>query len=312
MLSSCPGCGRSVRPELSRCLCGHDLTRAGKPAKRAAASLPRLLVLLVVGVVGGLAVTWGVYRFKYQHRIETLRDPQANARPGEEWVQDTDVSVVPDFDVSLKIGTDPQGLAWNGTSFLAGNRSDPWGFVRLTPDAGHESFTLQKLPVVETRYAQRMGFDAVTWNGVAWVALTEGGWFQESGKDFFVVLDGPVPPFPRSLHALRPGAPAKGFHGQDGGASLLCELQDRGPEAQLVELDERDGKHHRIEAERLQGLQRGFCRMGREPDVPHFPLFFGLQDHLHGPAGCQGLLHFVRIPQAMELVEIEVIGLETF
>ncbi|HUP66286.1 MAG TPA: hypothetical protein VM557_13500 [Thermoanaerobaculia bacterium] len=76
------------------------------------------------------------------------------------------------FDQVLELPGSPIGLATRGEEMLIANRSDPWGFLRLRRRG--EKVAAEKIPVLESSYGQKVGFDGVTWNGELYVATTRG------------------------------------------------------------------------------------------------------------------------------------------
>jgi len=82
----------------------------------------------------------------------------------------------------------PMGLASGDGVLLMANRYDPWGFLRLRP-LGGDAFEADKLALVESIYQQPLAFDAVAWNGSAWVALTDGAYLDRPDTEWFLILD---------------------------------------------------------------------------------------------------------------------------
>lgn len=192
----CPACGRDLLSGAQECHgCGVILAkyrpRNPKPARPAPAQSPRPrrrrspVRSVVLGLFLGLVATVAYYYVE-------------QARPGRPWDATARHDPVSDFDLELALDANPGGLAWNGDSFLMGNRDDPWGFVEIVPDEDDERrFTLRRRPVVETFNAQRINLRAVTWNGEAFVGYTDGGWFRLHGTQVFTFHD------PQTLEVTR-------------------------------------------------------------------------------------------------------------
>ena len=120
-------------------------------------------------------------------------------------------SAAPDgFMRAFRLPVDPIGLAGHGGELVMANRVDPWGLVRVTLD-GDDAVRVAKIPVVESRYRQNVGLDAVAWNGTSYVGYTDGSWFGRQG-DVFTIHD------PRTLEITRvePAPPLLGALAWDG------------------------------------------------------------------------------------------------
>ena len=83
------------------------------------------------------------------------------------------------------------------------------------------------------------------------------------------------------------------------------------PYPMRVILNEVDGKHHGVEFELLEGMQGSPRRVRGKTDVFDLALLLRLENRLHGAALGESLRHFFRLDQAMELVQIEVIGFQS-
>lgn len=130
------------------------------------------------------------------------------------------------LDRVARLPANPQGLAVMGDVLLVGNREDPWGFLRLTPQGGGV-LRAEKVAMVEEEFDQRMGFTSVAWNGRAWVALTDGSWLGRSGTNLFTTLDA------EDLHLLdaAPAPPMLGCLAWDGSAYWAATRKNTEDEA---------------------------------------------------------------------------------
>jgi hypothetical protein len=93
---------------------------------------------------------------------------------------------------------------------VVGNRSDPWGAMRLRPVAGG-GFTSQIVPIIEPRYRQKMNVVAFAWNGRSYAGITTGAWFGDSG-DVFTIHD----PATLAVISRKPAPPLVGCLAWDG------------------------------------------------------------------------------------------------
>lgn len=117
----------------------------------------------------------------------------------------------PDLDLSFALPGSPQGIATNGSELLIGNRSDPWGALRLTRSG--ESFSATRHEILEKRFQQRINLSAITWNGTNYVGLTTASWFNQGAEgDVFTVLD----PNTLDVLSIRPAPKLLGCLAWDG------------------------------------------------------------------------------------------------
>lgn len=137
-------------------------------------------MVLFAGVTGA-AIVAGVYLWQREHPI-AIRLPQ---RPET-------LKPVPsrgaDFDLAYQLPGSPLGIASNGKELMIAARTDPWGVIRLTRE-DYKTFRAKKIPILETRYQQRMSLDALTWNGTHYVGYTTAAWFERSTGRVFTVHD---------------------------------------------------------------------------------------------------------------------------
>jgi len=116
-----------------------------------------------------------------------------------------------DLDLSFALLGSPQGIATNGRDLLIGNRSDPWGAMRLFRNGG--TFSARKEPIIEKRFQQKINLSAITWNGTNYVGLTTASWFNQGAEgDVFTVLD----PTTLDVLSIRPAPKLLGCLAWDG------------------------------------------------------------------------------------------------
>ena len=145
------------------------------------------------------------------------------------------------------------------------------------------------------------------------IAATTPGWDSREPHghvDFDRFLDGPVPPFASPFDVRRPAAARHGLDRQHSHLLFPSQFDDRLAHAVPQVLDKIDREHDGIEAEALHHSQGGFGGVGREAQVLDLALFLGLDQRLDGPVRTEGLIHLVLPTQMMQLVQIEVVGLE--
>lgn len=123
-------------------------------------------------------------------------------------------------------------------------------------------------------------------------------------------FDRPVPPLAGAGCVLRPCAAAHGFDGNDGGAFASGFFKDSTTEIAFVVFDEIDWKHDGVEVEAFESFEGGFGRVCGETDEPDFAFLFGFEESFHCSARADRLFDFVDPHQVMQLVQVEVVGLE--
>jgi len=92
-------------------------------------------------------------------------------------------TIGPQFDLALDLPSGPRGMTWLGSSFLVGRRAEPWGFVRIAP-VTEGRYRVEGVPVIEPELGQNMSVSAVTFDGAAVIAYTDGSWLQTDGSVF--------------------------------------------------------------------------------------------------------------------------------
>jgi hypothetical protein len=162
-----------------------------------------------------------------------------------------DLGTGDEFERVVPVPGEPQGLAWNGSEFLYGNRVKPWGFVRLTCDG-----RITPIPVKDPLQGQTINFWCLVFNGTEYVSYTDGRWVQSSSPDAFIVHD------PSGLAILRhfPAPPKIGGLAWDGTnywAGTRKNTQEEAGESWLYQLDDRFNVVQRWEAP-VSGCQ-GLC-----------------------------------------------------
>lgn len=85
-----------------------------------------------------------------------------------------------DFDKFIQLPGKPLGFTHIDGGFLTTNKVDPWGFINIAKGK-KGSCGIDKVMVQEQMYMQKVGFNAVTWNGKTFVSYTDGTWFQKQG-----------------------------------------------------------------------------------------------------------------------------------
>lgn len=135
-----------------------------------------LFVIMIVGC-GGLYWLWRakpwerwVHRAAQEHGQELL---------GQSIEQGP-------FDLKIPLDGDPLSLAWRPGELVAGNRQDPWGFIRMKV-AEPGKFEISKAPILDKAYGQKIGNPwGLTWNGQNFVGYFDGAWVQKPGYVFTV------------------------------------------------------------------------------------------------------------------------------
>ncbi len=110
--------------------------------------------------------------------------------------------------------------------------------------------------------------------------------------------------------ALRPGTFRHRLDCQHRRTLLIRKLEHRLAESYFEHLDEIDGEHDRIETKAVHGLERAFGRVGGKTDVADFALLFRFENGFHRAAGAERLFNFFRRANVVQLIQIEMVGLE--
>ncbi|HYI07675.1 MAG TPA: zinc ribbon domain-containing protein [Thermoanaerobaculia bacterium] len=186
----CPSCGATVDDGAAECRsCGiifarwrprseraPTLTKTPIPVTRHRA--PYLIPAVAAVVILGGAAALFMARKPVQERLAQIREPEVAPVPSTERAAD----------LSFRIPGSPAGLASNGRELLAGNRSGPWGVVRLTRDG--DSFDAKKIEIIEPKYSQKITLGSLTWNGSHYVGLAMSAWFEQgTDSTVFTVHD---------------------------------------------------------------------------------------------------------------------------
>jgi|GEM_PF-5696709 len=160
----------------------------------------RLTRAVIIGIVLAAVAVGGYWYFRIRPRLRALNGEFDVPTASRTQTLKIRKNLDGDFDLTADLPGNPIGIAINGNELLIANRIEPWGFLRLQrKEVG--SFEVQQLAVIEPDYGQKMSFDAVTWNGKEYVALTSESWFQKGEGSVFTVHD------PESL-AVRSHHPA--------------------------------------------------------------------------------------------------------
>jgi len=258
-MTLCPACRHEIAAGVKECpACGVIVSRfrprssprprpalaAASPAipapVKAAPSARRLLGIVALGLLGGLVVTALYWQAKIKPRLAAIEGGgrplrPAENRPGPEVPAELRAaSLAGHFDREADLPGDPVGLGWNGREFVLGNRREPWGFLRARREG--DRLHVAKVPVIEPTYHQRIGVNAVTWNGSNWIGITTGAWFQAGDQDVFTVHD------PETLQVQRwvPAPPLLGGLAWDGTsywAGTRKHTADAAGEAYLYRFD---------------------------------------------------------------------------
>jgi len=93
-----------------------------------------------------------------------------------------------DFDRTLSLPGDPEGLAWNGAEFVMGNRIRPLGFLRLFRNE-EEQYQTQQIDVRDQDNKRPVHIWTVAWTGKHYIGYTEGKNFDSHSRYVFTVHD---------------------------------------------------------------------------------------------------------------------------
>lgn len=239
----CPSCNAPVADGQAECpSCGVIVSKWRGRAARAPApapvptprrTLPRILVVLVLGLAGAALLVGGYWYLEIRPRMLALEDPYYGSEPGEPEELRESVRASADFDLAFELPGRPQGAASDGRELIVASGSDPWGALRITQRG--DQYSWQNVPIIETRYGQKTSLNTLTWNGRNYVGYTTGAWFGEKG-DVFTIHDR------KTLRVLetRPAPPLLGGLAWDGThywASTRKNTQDAKEEAFFYRLD---------------------------------------------------------------------------
>lgn len=250
----CPACGKPVEEAASECRhCGVIPSRwrgserkPPRPSPTVPASPPvpksppRLSISILrpvaIGLVLTVAIVGGWWWVEIRPRMKRIEDPYWGSGPSRASTLSFERSSAP-FDRSVELPCPPIGIAFNGSEMLVANRSDPWGFLRIVPE-GRDELRVQKVSVVEPEYSQKVGFDAVTWNGSTWVGLSQTGAFTGGETGSFTIHD------PKTLrvtetHAAPPDIGCFAWDGTGYWAATRNNTADSGEPRRLHRLDSR-------------------------------------------------------------------------
>lgn len=137
------------------------------------------LFIVVVVACGGLYWLWKTKPWeKYAQKVVE----RAVEKVGQELLGRAEEEGP--FDLTIPLEGDPLSLAWRPGELVAGNRVDPWGFLRMKV-AGPGKFSISEAPVTDAVYGQKIGNPwGLTWNGQHFVAYFAGSWVQKPGYVF--------------------------------------------------------------------------------------------------------------------------------
>jgi hypothetical protein len=148
-------------------------------------SKPRLVPILAAGLAGAAILVGSFWYFSIRPRVQAIEG--VGAKPGREKTIKAKKSSARGFDLAFNLPGSPLGATTDGSEIIIGNRSGPWGAMRLMP-VDKTTFVGQEVPIIEPRFNQQISLNAVTWNGTNYVGLTTGAWFQQNG-DVFTIHD---------------------------------------------------------------------------------------------------------------------------
>jgi hypothetical protein len=131
-------------------------------------------VLILAGVAGAGAITWGYWIFKIRPRIEAIEGRGPVMKAGRFRPLAT-ASAGSEFDRSFTLPGSPLGAAWDGRHLIVGDRKG--GALRIRFDG--DDMDAQSAPILEPVYRQNVGVSALTWNGRNFVGYADAAWFQK-------------------------------------------------------------------------------------------------------------------------------------
>lgn len=222
----CPSCGIVVSKWRDRAQRPRTQTTTLVPGVRPFNVIVATVVLLTIVVIAGL---WLSRRWTSTDDP----DPVAQTKPPRDGSLRAIEPSGPDFDLAYQLPARPQGGATNGRQLVLASGTDPWGALRVEADG--EGLKAKGVPIIESRYNQKMSVHTLTWNGRNYVGYTTGSWFQKKG-DVFTIHD------PSTLQVLetRPAPPLLGGLAWDGTrywASTRKNTPDAKEEAFFYKLD---------------------------------------------------------------------------
>lgn len=240
-MNLCPLCKKPVRPQDAACPhCYAPLKQyfngKGKGSRPSGGKSPllRLLVIVLVGVIGGGVVVWLYWNYKVRPRMESIGEIKPSIKGKSRTVR-VRKNMDTDFDLTLDLPGGPIGIAARREGMVVGNRTDPWGFLRVVPE-GEEKFEISQILVIEPEYNQKMGLSTVTWNGSQYVGYTDGAWFQSKDKNVFTVHD-PTTLQVLSYHAAPELLGGLAWDGQNYWAATRKNTEDSDEPAYLYRLN---------------------------------------------------------------------------
>ena len=229
---NCPSCHAPVADGAPECpSCGVILSKWHARPSRTKIQTPvprepqRREWAIVIAVVVVVAVIFGgTYLLLKKIRPKAQRSSEPTSR-----LRAIDPSSA-DFDLAFKLPGRPQAAASDGNEMIIANGSDPWGALRIA-----QNYTPVAVPIIESRYKQKMGLNTLTWNGRNYIGYTTGSWFGKEG-DVFTIHDR------KTLQVIdtRPAPPLIGGLAWDGAhywASTRKNTEDAREEAFLYKLD---------------------------------------------------------------------------
>jgi hypothetical protein len=195
---NCPSCSRPLAEGATECAsCGIVLAKwkpqqqrprthagttpvASSPAP--AKSSPWVFILIAI-----VAIAAGSVWF-FRGRSSDAETDAPILRKGSGEVEARAVaSTHPEFDLVLEMPGSPGGLASNGREMVVGNRTKPWGAIRVRRDREH--YIAKQVAMIEPRNRQQMNVSTLTWNGKNFVGITTGSWFGKTTDDVFTIHD---------------------------------------------------------------------------------------------------------------------------
>lgn len=253
----CQTCAKEIRIEATRCpYCGTIQSTSGISIrkKESGTSVKRILMILLIGAIGGGAVIALYWNLKVKPRLQGLGVMAPDTKKIRKTLEiENDTS--PNFDKKVSLPVEPMGFTFGRAEYVLGSRRDPWGLVRMTPVDDATGFDLTTVPVHEPRYSQQMSFNTVAWNGIHYVSVTDGAWFQSPSKNVFCKHD-PVSfkivsttPAPDQLGCLA-------YDGQSYWGATRSNTKTSGEPVFLYQFDAdlREVSRHAARAKGCQGL----------------------------------------------------------
>jgi hypothetical protein len=144
----------------------------------------RLLMLVLAGVAGAGAISWGYWNFKVKPRIEAIEGRGPVVKTGR-FRSLKNASTSAEFDRAFTLPGSPLAMAWDGKQFIVGDRKG--GVIRIKPDG--DDMDAQSAPIIEPVYRQNIGVWALAWNGTNFVGYVQASWFQQGDGYVFTIHD---------------------------------------------------------------------------------------------------------------------------